>query len=199
MAQEKENRLATTSREQTSSLRDSSRVIREFLVEAGEVFGRAITSALTAIWIRELGGIDPAILEPVLRASLRSCKFFPTIAEVLEPINAAKKCDTQTSIEDSWQRLLAYIREWDWYFGLDSTASARRHPPDLSVEVDHAMRAAGGIEYIRCGSGEDRVWAKKRFVEDLSRTRQSDELAGLLTRQEFRAMLDTAKKGLPSA
>lgn len=168
-------------------------------MEAGEVFGRAITAALTAIWIRELGGIDPAILEPVLRASLRSCKFFPTIAEVLEPINAAKKCDEQMSIEDTWQRLLNYIREWDWYFGLDNTASARRHPPDLPVEVDHAMRAAGGINFIRNGTGEDKVWAKKRFVEDLTRVRQTGQLAGLLSRQEFRALIETAKKALPSA
>jgi len=53
-----------------------------FLVEAGEIYGRVITAPLVAIWQRELAHIPLNVLRAAFRSVLRSCRFFPTIADV---------------------------------------------------------------------------------------------------------------------
>jgi hypothetical protein len=142
---------------------ESSEVVRQFLVKAAEVYGKQITAPLVSIWIEELSGYSPNVLEPVFRHALHTCKFFPTLADVLEPLRTIE----QTNLEDEWQSLLDYCREWvhpDIQFS---------RAPQLPAEIDHAARAAGGVHFLRACSSEELGWRKKAFIEDLTRTRKS--------------------------
>ncbi len=84
----KESQLATISPAQTSKRQaiPSSETIRQFLVEAGEVYGRQITAPLVAIWQRELGHIALPILRKAMHETLMACRFFPTVADVAQRI-----------------------------------------------------------------------------------------------------------------
>ncbi len=160
----------------------SSDAIRQFLVKAGEVYGKQITAPLVSIWIEELSGYPAETLEPLFRRALKTCKFFPALAEILEPLNTVEQAD----FEDEWQSLLDYCREWvhpDIHFS---------GTPSLPVEVDHAARAAGGVHFLRECSREELGWRKKAFIEDMQRSRKTGDLAGLLTGGELRKLLRKA-------
>ena len=177
------NSLATISPAQTSEQPvSSSEAIRQFLVKAGEVYCKQITAPLVSIWVDELSGYSPDVLEPIFRNALRTSKFFPTLADVLEPLKAVE----QSGFEDEWQALLDYCREW---VHPDIQFSGR---PQLPVEIDHAARAAGGVYFLRECSKEELGWRKKSFIEDLTRSRKTGDLAGLITGGELRKLLRQA-------
>lgn len=126
------------------------------------------------------GKIDAKTLESLFQKALKACKFFPKIAEILEPLQAAEQAD----FEDEWQALLDYCREWvnpDIHFS---------GAPRLPVEIDHAARAAGGVRYLRACSSEELAWRKKAFIEDLQRSRKTGDLAVLLNGGELRNSSD---------
>ena len=126
--------------------------------------------------------MDQETLEPLFRKALTTCKFFPKIADILEPLTSVEQAD----FEDEWQSLLCYCREWvhpDIFF---------RGAPELPVEIDHAARAAGGVHFLRSCSQEELVWRKKAFIEDLQRSRKTGDMAGLLTGRELRKLLRQA-------
>ena len=79
-----ENSRATHSLKQISSRLASSptEVIREFLVECGEIYQRPITSAQVRIWERELEHLSVPRLRAAMSKVLRDCRYFPTIADV---------------------------------------------------------------------------------------------------------------------
>jgi hypothetical protein len=60
--------------------------VRQFLVEAGEVYQRQITSALIGIWQRELSHIPAPKLRAAMSKVLRECKFFPTVADISKAV-----------------------------------------------------------------------------------------------------------------
>jgi hypothetical protein len=94
----------TISPAQISKPQDSTSIsaISQFLVVAGEVYRIPITSALVAIWQRELGHIAAEPLREAMHRALRECRFFPTIAEVLGIIpTGAKREDVSLTITRS--------------------------------------------------------------------------------------------------
>jgi hypothetical protein len=153
-------------------------VIREWLVRFGVVFERDI-APIIPIWEEALGEMKAATLESLFKRALKTCKFFPKISEILEPLQTV----AQTDFEDVWQALLDYCREWvhpDIHFS---------GAPELPIEIDHAARAAGGVQFLRACSQEELGWRKKVFIEDLTRSRKTGDLAGLLTGGELRKLL----------
>jgi hypothetical protein len=161
--------------------RTSLAVIREWLVRFGVVFERDI-APIIPIWEEALGGMKAATLESLFKRALNTCKFFPKISEILEPLQEI----AQTDFENEWQALLDYCREWvhpDIHFS---------RAPSLPLEIDHAARAAGGVQFLRACSQEELVWRKKVFIEDLTRSRKTGDLAVLLTGGELRKLLRKA-------
>jgi len=172
--------LARLSQTQTSKQPvSSSEAIRQFLVKAGEVYGKQITAPLVSIWIEELSSYPVSSLVPIFRNALRTCKFFPTPADVLEPLKAVE----QAHFEDEWHALLGYCREWVHPDIRFSSA------PELPVEIVRAARAAGGFQYLRACTAEQLQWAKKRFFEYLNRIHQTNDLAAQLTGGELCKLL----------
>jgi len=127
--------------------------------------------------------MDAETLGPLFRRAFRTCKFFPKVAEILEPLNAIE----EINFEDDWQALLDYCRRW-----VSPDIPNPRGKPELPPEIDHAARAAGGLLWIESCPTEELQWAKKRFIEDLQRSRKTGDLAGLLTGGELRKLLRKA-------
>jgi hypothetical protein len=123
----------------------------------------------------------PEVLAPLFKRALKVCKFWPTVAEILAPLETAE----QGTFEDEWQALLDYCREWV-------------HPdlptrgPRLPADIDHAARAAGGVRYLESCSQHDLIFAKQRFIEDLGRQRKTGDIAGSLPGSELRDLLKAA-------
>jgi hypothetical protein len=171
-------------------------LIREWLFRFGVNFEKDIAPMLP-LWLEAFEGIDAETLESLFRKALTTCKFFPKVAEILEPLQAVE----QSNFEDEWQALLDYCREWvhpDMTFTrlvrLPDGTTARVPPPDLPPEIDHAARAAGGLHYLRECPHEELVWRKKAFIEDLTRSRKTGDLAVLLTGGELRKFFRQASQ-----
>lgn len=152
--------------------------------------------ALRGLWLEQLEDIPIPALSVAFAATIRTIKFFPTVADIRSHVESAE----QLNIEDDWQEVLDYLREWEWG---DGPGGLLRGAPPLAPEIDHAIRAAGGIGSLTNCSREDLQWAKKRFVEDLTRMRQTDDLAGLLHPAEFYQVLrdsrNLSQEKLPAA
>jgi hypothetical protein len=156
------NSLATISPPPISKqpVSSSEASIRQFLVQAGEVYGRIITSALTKIWVRELGGYSVEQLDGMFRRALRTCKFFPTIANVLEPVEDSPVPRTNAGMK--WQGVLEYVSR---YYSADLPGCISQGAPRISERTMTAICAAGGLTWIADCSREDLQWAQKRFIE----------------------------------
>jgi len=137
---------------------------------------------LAALWSEELADIPTEALDSVFKATIRTSKWFPTIADIRAQADSAQ----QTNCEDEWQAVLDYVRDWEWG---DGPGGLLPGAPRLSVELDHAVRAAGGIRRLSECTREELVWAKKEFVADRTRMRQTGDLAGLLTGGEAKKIL----------
>lgn len=188
------NSLATISPPPTSKQAglSSEEAIRQFLVKAGEVYGKQLTAPLVSIWTEELVRYSPAVLAPIFRNVLRTCKFFPTIADVLEPLNKAAKRDNETTAEKAWQFTLDYCRRW-----ISPDIPNPTGMPKLKPEIDAAARAAGGLYYLESCPTVKLEWAKKSFVEAFLRNRETAEHEQLLTGGELGKLLrDAVSNGL---
>jgi hypothetical protein len=164
--------------------------------------GPAVTKetapAVAEIWAEALEGVPTDALEPAFKATLKTCKWFPTPADILSHIESAQ----DGRADDEWQNVLEYASRHvnpdlaGATFG-DSGARA----PRLPFDVDHAARAAGGLAFFESCSRDDLQWAKKRFVADLTRQRQSGDIAAFLPPSGLEKLLaDTAPRfALPQA
>jgi hypothetical protein len=163
---ESKNSVATISQPPISEQPvSSSDAIRQFLVKAGEVYGRAITAPLVSIWIEELGAYPVEQLDGMFRHILRTWKpeygkTFPVIAEVLQPMDVAAKNELASRADLEWQKLLDYIRRYYWADG-----PWQHKAPKLPEKVRVSCNAAGGFAWLNECSRDDLVWAKKGFVE----------------------------------
>lgn len=159
------------------------------------MYGRQITAPLVAIWTEELAGYSPDVLAPIFRNALRTCKFFPTPADVLEPLNTAAKRDNETAAERAWQYTLDYCRRW-----ISPDIPNPSGMPKLPQEISQAARAAGGLYYLESCPTAKLEWAKKSFVEAFRRNRETAEHEQLLTGGELGNLLrDAVAKGLLNA
>jgi hypothetical protein len=155
------NSLATISRPQTSKQpASSSDAIRQFLVKAGEVYNRQITPPLVTIWIESLAGYPVETLQGLFRLVFMNCKFFPTPADVLEPMKKAEEAGAPLAAERKWHDVLEYCR---LYITPDIPIPARA--PKIGERTMTAIRAAGGLQWIESCSRDALVWAKKAFIE----------------------------------
>lgn len=111
------------------------------------------------------------MLEAAFRRTLATCKFWPVkIADVREHVERAE----DSRAEDEWPNLLEYCRR---HVNADLGMA---HAPKLPPDISHAAAAAGGLYFLESCATDDLQWAKKRFVEDLTRQRKSGDIASLL-------------------
>ena len=167
-------------RSKTQETSDS--LIRQWLWRFGVNFQKE-TAPYLPLWLETFGGMEPEVLRSLFERAMRTCTFFPTVAEILAPLEVVE----QGSFEDEWQALLDYCERW-----VNRDVPNMQGKPALPADIDHAARAAGGLYYLESCSVDDLVWAKKRFIEDLARQRKTGDIAGFLPGSELRELLKNA-------
>lgn len=166
---------------------------------------------LAGLWSESLADVPTEALEPAFRATLQSSKWFPTIADIRSHVENAY----DALAEDEWQNVLEYVRRHFYPDPLETHALApevlkerfknyvpsQAGPPRLPADIAHAAAAAGGLRYLESCPTDELQWAKKRFVEDLTRQRKSGDIAPLLGDSPLSKLLErTAQRlALPSA
>lgn len=154
-------------------------LIREWLLRFGLNFGKDVVPYLP-LWLESFGAMKPEVLVLFFQRALRTCKFMPTVAEILAPLETA----SEGNGEDEWQNVLEYVERYIYPDFIVSNA------PLLPADIEHAVRAAGGVRHLESCPTDDLIWAKKRFCEDLARQRKTRDIAGFLPNSELREMLN---------
>lgn len=165
-----------------------------------DVVDEAAKREVVAAYAGMLSDLTAEQLDAACRLAGRSCKFFPTPADIMEHVQKADKAGAELEAETAWHQALEYARRW--YvpdFGLD------RRAPELPPATEQAIRAAGGFRLLESCSESDLVWARKRFLESFGRIGELERSGLMLTRGEAKRVLaqlatgtDTPK-ALPSA
>lgn len=181
------------SQTQTSKQPDSSsKAIREFLVKAGEVYSKQITAPLVAIWLDQLGSYSSEQLEPLFRMLFGTCKFFPTPADVLEPLRKAQEAFSPIDAERKWSQVLSYAQS--------TSPDYAAKPMKFREQTQAAIRAAGGLGWIRDCSADDLQWARKRFIESYEAWNVLEKNQHILPDGELKNLISNASaKLLPEA
>ncbi|MGC1107111.1 MAG: hypothetical protein WA876_11280 [Candidatus Acidiferrales bacterium] len=182
-----QNALATTSKPPASP---SNLLARKWIVVFGELFAREITPELVSAWCMLLGDIEPRLLDQACDRTARTCKFFPTVADVRAQLDQAAATAFELDAERAWHELLAWVKRF-FHPDLGVTCSA----PQLDPAIEFAARAAGGFRWLETCSESELQWAKKRFVEALSRQNKAGETAQLLGDGEAKRALRILKAG----
>src|SRR5262245_32054314 len=95
---------------------DSSResLIKQWLwrfsLNTSETLTEERANALTALWLESFADIPDATLEAAFRKTIKTCKFWPKVADVREHIDGARKKASTEGAEQKWIQVLEYIR-----------------------------------------------------------------------------------------
>jgi hypothetical protein len=148
------------------------------------------------MWSEDFADVDDDRLAAAFVACRRSHPFrtMPTIADVRQHLSKAEENATRFEAEQKWERVLAYAARLN-------PDIPDRNPPRISEPVKNAIRAAGGLNYIRDCGLESLQWACKRFVESYVRHFESKQDQFLLPEGPLRnAITDVAAiRQLPKA
>jgi hypothetical protein len=128
------------------------------------------------LWVSALADLAPETLETACKRAIQICKFFPTPAEIRAAIERPEAKALQLEAEDAWHRALRWVRR---YYHPD--LGIDRNAPELSPQMIHALRAAGGVPWIECCSDAELQWVKKRFVADYQLVSEAGQIEHLLT------------------
>jgi hypothetical protein len=171
-------------------------LIREWLFRFGVEHKEDVAPRLP-LWLEAFSKIEPTILERLFNRTLKTCRFFPKVSEILEPLENAEKKAAPEAAEESWQRVLE-IRRVHW--NPDIPAPFHRAVAGLSDRVQQAARAAGVFQDFESVEALH-VWAKKRFVESFIAYGEREHDAFLLPAGEIRDFLlgIAEQKALPAS
>jgi hypothetical protein len=114
-------------------------LIREWLFRFGVEHKEDVAPKLP-LWLETFGPMDAAILERLFSRALKTCRFFPKVSEILEPLTTAEAKATPEAAEEAWARVLE-IRRIHW--NPDILGPFNRAVAGLSERVRQAARAAG--------------------------------------------------------
>ena len=167
---------------------DSSRdsLIKEWLwrfsLNTSETLTSERAGALAALWLESFADIPDAVLEAAFRKTIKTCKFWPKVADIREHIDGVRKKAGAEAAEQKWTQLIEYIRVY-------VHPDIPNRGPRLSERTANAVRAAGGLAFIRECSTDNLQWAKKRFIESHTRWDELQQDEHLLPEGEVKGLL----------
>jgi len=192
-----ENKLARTSPSKTQGRSDSTELlIKEWLWKFGANYKEDV-APLLPVWLEAFDGIKPEVLVSLFGRALKTCKFFPKVSEILEPIRKAEETATPEAAEQAWQRVLE-VRRLHW--NPDIPAPFQRALATLTDRERQAARAAGVFQDFESVEALH-TWAKKPFVESFIRYDELERDGHLLPEGEIKNLLQSVgtEKALPKS
>jgi hypothetical protein len=170
--------------------------IAKFATNSREIVNDESAGVLLALWCDAFSDLTDDVLNAAFLRTLRSCRFFPNVADVRSHIDRAQTSAAGVAAEEAWQHVLQLRR---LYWNPDMPGGFYRGMPQLGERTSQAARAAGvfrdheSIEALH-------VWGKKKFVESFIAWGELEQDKFLLPAGEVRDLLEgTAQKLLPAS
>lgn len=201
MAGQELTRKETWQRRETFSVK-----LARWMATFGEAFNQSVTKERIAIYHQVLGAeLTAEQLERACERALRSCRFFPTIAEIRELARHDEKRQVEQETgrdcldaERAWDELLKYIHRW----GADLIPVCHGRaadgqlimetPEPLTPEIAWAVKQCGGYRCIAEADQEKMHFLREDFLKHYIRHRETAALRAP-TREEARRLLGQVK------
>jgi hypothetical protein len=152
----------------------TERVAREWAVTFAELFCVSLAERgprFVDLWVSALTDLPPDVLDAACRRAMKSCKFFPTPAEIRAGIDRAEAGASEIEAQHAWQRVLEFSERGVW-----------SKVKMLTTRERHALRVVGGSDAIaHCDKYEDLKWRQRDFVAAFLRFEQVEVSLGLLS------------------
>jgi hypothetical protein len=174
----RKNELLEISSGSACSTDERSQLIRKALAVFGENYREEVSAELSKIWDQALADIPTEQLTVAFDLVLKTCRRFPSVADVRAQVAQADEYAFSLEAEEAWQRALDFITQGCW-----------SRVKELDGKTMHAVRAAGGSEWIESCSREDLQWAKKRFIADYTLIHEMGQAERLLSDGEAKRLL----------
>jgi hypothetical protein len=189
---EQENSLVRNCSNTTSKPLDS--LIREWLVRFCTEHEKDVAPKLP-LWLEAFAGMDADTLESLFKRAFRTCRFFPKVSEILEPLRKAKETAAPEAADLEWQKVLALRRQ---HYNPDIPQHLALHVRGLSERTQTACRASGVFRDFET-TEQLYTWAKKRFVESYLAWETLEQDQFLLPDEELKNLITEAarSKALP--
>lgn len=151
-------------------------VARKWVVIFAELHSRAVSAEFVEIWSRALSDIEPELLDRACEQALKTCKFFPTPADIRTLIDEAQSNAHKIEAETAWNRVF-------------TAASLGGHFEDFDALTQRALNRSGWSYLVHCDSYEGAKWAEKQFVAAYTRLHETRQVERLLGQGEAKKIL----------
>jgi hypothetical protein len=169
----------------------------KFSINCNEPLGELATQSLQQLWGEAFADLSSEVLAAAFAKTLRTCRFFPKVADVRAAIDAATQNARQEAAELAWQRVLD-LRRLHWNPDLPDRLS--RELARFPEQIRQAARAAGVFRDFESVEALH-TWAKRRFIESFNSWAELEQDRYLLPDGEIKWLFAdvAATKSLPAS
>jgi hypothetical protein len=164
-----------------------ARLIKDWLVKfslnCNEPLGEIASRGYQHMWEEVFAHVDYSSLKTAFAKTLRTCKFFPRVADVLEHLDHAKDNEAEEGAALKWDEVRRNIR---LHYHPDL---GHWHGSKISDRTQQAINAAGGLPHISECEPKDLVFARQRFIEAYLRWGELEQDQYLLPDGEVKNLL----------
>ena len=135
---------------------ENKEIFKNYMSIFGEMFGKALSPALTSIYWESLKSFTDDQCESAFKDAIVTCKFFPKPADLIELMGANNK---EYKSMEAWSNLLLTISD---------TKEDRlgRRDPDITDPITIAtIHSMGGIDCIRDCEKKNAKWVRRDFLD----------------------------------
>jgi hypothetical protein len=136
-----------------------------------------ISAETAAAYATDLSELDPTVLLAAVERAVRTCRFFPTIADIFAGVREVAQRASPTA-EQEW----CWVLEW-----ISDSGNGRDSGHDLAERAVHLM---GGWDWLGMGKVDDRPWRRKEFLTLYKQMERGDLLEEIAGPCERRAVGD---------
>jgi hypothetical protein len=167
------------------------------MVTLAELFSASLKDRgprFVELWVSALADLEPEVLDAACKRAMQIYKFFPMPAEIRAAIEQPEAKGLQLEMEEEWHSALRWVQR---YYHPDIGIS--RHAPELSPQTVHALRAAGGFDWIASCPDAELQWVKKRFLADYQLISEAGRVEHLLSDGRAKEILSRLQSSARSA
>jgi hypothetical protein len=130
--------------------------------------------------------LRPEAIESGCIQTAKSCRFFPTPADIWTKLEEAAAKSLDLEAQRAWKDLLRHI---EVYHGYPVLGEDPPPEPLLPPAIEQAVEAAGGISYISDCSEEKAVWCRKDFLSAYKQFRETRSLEAAVGSSQAKRIL----------
>ena len=161
-----------------------------WLAALAEAYAIKLTPERAKIYRQAVEGeLTVEQLNHACKLSLRNCKYFPTVSEILGAVKSETKDQGKLEADQAWDSLQRHLAK----YGADRmplyASGEVIHPPALDPATEYAARQCGGLGYLGRVSEEQYHWARKDFVAHYARYQETGGLQQIPGRAEARQLI----------